>query len=49
MKNLIEKNIKNSEFIVFGSFVTKLYLPNADLDCVVKNDQYSSTSLLSKV
>ena len=35
MKTLIEENIENSELLVFGSFVTKLYLPNADIDCVV--------------
>jgi len=38
IKNLIEDNIENCKMEAFGSFVTKLYLPNADIDCAVLND-----------
>jgi DNA polymerase sigma len=49
IKNIIEENCDNSVVNPFGSFVTKLYLPNADIDCVVINNSQNSKNLMQKV
>ena len=49
LKELLEKEIKSIEIWEFGSFATRLYLPNNDIDIVVIDKQHSSQSLLMKV
>jgi len=45
---LITSNIKSTLVIPFGSYVTKLYLPNADIDIVVLSKEIDSHGLLTR-
>lgn len=33
----MQHSLPKAELVTFGSFATKLYLPNGDIDCVIKN------------
>lgn len=45
---MLENEIPGSQLVAFGSFSTKLYLPNADIDLVLINEQFTIMMLLKK-
>lgn len=48
IKALMEEEIPGSTLLAFGSFCTRLYLPNSDVDLVLVHDQFDKTKLISK-
>jgi non-canonical poly(A) RNA polymerase PAPD5/7 len=49
LKELLEREIENTEIKEFGSFASKLYLPNNDIDLVVIHKELNSQKLMMKV
>lgn len=49
IKNLLEEEIPGSTLLAFGSFCTKLYLPNSDVDLVLIHKEIDKDRLLNKV
>ena len=48
LKNIVEGEIPDSKLLLFGSYITQLYLPNSDIDLVLCQSEISSAKLLKK-
>lgn len=48
IKALLETEIPGSTLLAFGSFCTRLYLPNSDVDLVLVHDQVEKSKLIAK-
>ena len=49
MKKIIKEVLPDCDVQCFGSFHTKLYLPNSDIDVVVVNESSSDKTMFRKV
>ncbi len=50
IKHIIESGLNNCTLLAFGSFCSKFYLPNSDIDAVlISGDDYSARKLMKKV